>query len=372
MSGTLDRAEAYLDLGRYQQAAALASQHLAQQPDDASALLVLARCQRHLEDLPAGLASVDQALRITPDAPFAWMLRADTLSRMGRHHEAVAAAQRCVEYGPLFWWSHHTLALVLERSGNGALRRDGYAAALRATELGPQEASAHFMLGLIAHRLGDHRTARAAYGTTLRLDPQSSEAHNNLAMLDQRRSWSSRRAWSRAAEGFVTSASLDVEDTHARFNLEGMAWGVAASARWCAFAGMAVALVSTQGGRSGGQDGGGPAGPLVGALLLVLMWGAWFLWQRSRMTPRVRRTMALVARGCPPVLVMAAAVALPALHSLVTVVSAVALPAVDTGVLAACAGLLFWNLILTYWISRVFLGRRAPGRRARRGAGGPG
>ncbi|RSS79591.1 tetratricopeptide repeat protein [Streptomyces sp. WAC06614] len=369
MSATLDRAEAYLDLGRYQQAAALASQHLAQHPDDASALIVLARCQRHLEQLPAGLATVDEALRLTPDDPFAWMLRADTLSRMGRHQEAVAAAHRTVECGPLFWWSHHTYALVLERSGNRALRMDGYTAALRAVELGPQEASAHFMLGLVAHRLGDHRTARSAYTTTLRLDPQSSEAHNNLAMLDQRRSWFNRRAWSRAAEGFVTSASLDVEDTHARFNLEGMAWGVAASARWCAFAGMAIALICTRGAGPGYAGGvGGSVGPLVGGLLLVLMWTGWILWQRSRMTPRVRRAMLLVARSCPPVLAMAAVVALSAVHSFLTV----ALSAADTRVMAGFAGLLFWALILTYWLSRVFLNRRAPERRRQRAQGRPG
>ncbi|MBW5485172.1 tetratricopeptide repeat protein [Streptomyces bambusae] len=366
MSGsTIDRAELFHDLGRYPQAAELAARHLAGQPDDTRALILLARCQRSMGDLNAALATVEEALRLEPDDAYPWMVRADTLSKLGRLQEAVAAARRAVELAPLFWGSHHALAVVLERSGNRALRTDAYAVARHATSLAPEEASAHFMVGLIAQRLGDLRTARTAYETTLRLDPQSSEAHNNLAMLDQRRSAFNPRAWTRAAEGFVNSAALDVEDTYARYNLEGMAWGVAASARWVALAGMFVSMVSTYGLRSGSPEADGYSGPLIGGLLLVLMWSGWLLWQRGRISHRVRGPLLMIARRCPPVLAMAAAVAMLALHS----VAAVALPLVDPPIMGGLAGLLFWNLILTYWISRVFLGRRSPVRRQRRTGG---
>lgn len=43
-SRALRQADALFDLGRYEQAATLAAQHLAGAPDDAPALVLLARC----------------------------------------------------------------------------------------------------------------------------------------------------------------------------------------------------------------------------------------------------------------------------------------------------------------------------------------
>lgn len=223
--GGLDRAEALHDLGRFAQAAALVGAHLAEHPDDGRALILLARCRRSLGDPAGALRCVDEALRVAPDDTYAWLVRVDTLTKLGRFAEAEQAAHRCIALSPLFWGGHHCLAVVLEQGGQRGRRKEAYDAARRATELEPQAPAAHFMVGLLAHRLGDRATARLAYETTLRLDPENSEAHNNLATLHMRRSWFSRAAWTRAAEGFVDSAALDRDDRHARHNLEAMAWG---------------------------------------------------------------------------------------------------------------------------------------------------
>ncbi|MBT2455755.1 tetratricopeptide repeat protein [Streptomyces sp. ISL-86] len=122
MSRALQQADALFDLGRYEQAAALAAQHLAGDPDDATALVLLARCR---------------------------------------------------------------------------------------------------------HRLGDEQQAL----TTV-------EAHNNLSLLHLRRRWLRPGSWTRAAEGFVQSAALDLNDRQARYNLETMAWGTVAGSRWVALAGI--------------------------------------------------------------------------------------------------------------------------------------
>ncbi|MET9700457.1 tetratricopeptide repeat protein [Streptomyces sp. NPDC006529] len=357
--GGLDRADALHDLGRFAQAAALAGARLAQHPDDARALILLARCRRSLGDLPGALACVDDALRVAPDDTYAWLVRVDTLVRLGRFAEAEEAAHRCIALSPHFWGGHHCLAVVLEQSRQRGRRHEAYLAARRATELEPQAASAHFMVGLLAHRLGDRATARLAYETTLRLDPENSEAHNNLATLDMRRSWFSRAAWTRAAEGFVASAALDVEDRHARFNLEAMAWGIAAGGRWPALLGFVVSLV----GRAPQSAGGGAraAATVTGAVLLLALWSGWALWQRGKLSPRLRRPLLLTARGCPPVVAMAVAVAVMAAYSVVVM----ALPSLGAGVVGALAVPLFWGLILTYWISRAALNRRSPDRRGR-------
>ncbi|MFJ3923254.1 tetratricopeptide repeat protein [Streptomyces sp. NPDC090022] len=357
MSGALERADLLYDLGRHDEAAALASQHLAQHPGDAKALVLLARCRRSLRDLPGALATIEEALRAEPDSVYAWMVRADTLSRLGRLHEAVASARRCVELAPLFWGSHHTLALVLERSTNRVLHKDAYASARRAVELEPQEASAHFMVGLTAHRVGDHTTARAAYETTLRLDPQSSEAHNNLALLDRKRGRFSSRAWRRAVEGFAESAALDADDRHARFNLETMAWSVAASARWSTLGGSVIALVTTV------VPDAPAAVPWAGAALVAVLWGGWVLWQRHRIPPRLRRPMLMIVRGCRPVRAMALAAGLLGLYAVALfVMAAFGVRAADRVVLGGVGAALFWFMIVTYWAGRVAMRQRAPGR----------
>ncbi|MFJ7203458.1 tetratricopeptide repeat protein [Streptomyces sp. NPDC098789] len=358
-AGGLDRADALHDLGRFEQAAALASTHLSEHPDDAGALILLARCRRSLGDVAGALRSVDDALRVAPDDIYAWLVRVDVLSKLGRFAEAEGAARRCIEIGPLFWGSHHCLAVVLEQSGQRSRRTEAYVAARRATELEPEAAAAHFMVGLLAHRLGDRATARLAYETTLRLDPENSEAHNNLATLHMRRSWFSRAAWTRAAEGFVDSAALDLEDRHARFNLEAMAWGVAAGARWPALVGFVLSLGCRP---PGGTDGATRAAvTAVGAVLIVALWAGWVLWQRGKISPRLRRPMLHTARSCPPVVAMAVAVAVMALGS----VAVLALPVLGAGLVGWLAVPIFWGLILTYWISRAALNRRAPSRRGR-------
>ncbi|MER5733529.1 tetratricopeptide repeat protein [Streptomyces sp. NPDC002138] len=351
--GGLDRADALHDLGRFEQAAALAGVHLAEHPDDVRALILLARCRRSLGDPVGALESVDEALRVAPDDTYAWLVRVDTLTKLGRFAEAEQAAHRCIALSPHFWGGHHCLAVVLEQSGQRGRRHEAYLAARRATELEPEAPAAHFMVGLLAHRLGDRATARLAYETTLRLDPENSEAHNNLATLHMRRSWFSRAAWTRAAEGFVDSAALDLEDRHARFNLETMAWGLVAGARWPALIGFILAI--------GFQvpEGGDLTRTLAGAAAVTGLWTAWALWQRGKISPRLRRPMLLTARSCRPVIAMAVPVVAMGLYSLVVL----ALPGLGAGLLGALAVPLFWGLILTYWISRAALNRRSPGRR---------
>ncbi|MDJ0383111.1 tetratricopeptide repeat protein [Streptomyces sp. G-G2] len=353
----LERGEALHDLGRFEQAAAVVGAYLAQRPEDPRALVVLARCRRALGDLPGALRSADEALRCGPDDVSARLVRTDVLTTLGRFPEAEQSARHGVELAPLFWGVHYSLAVVLERGGQRGRRGEAYDAARRATELGPDVASAHFMVGLLAHRLGDRVTAELAYETSLSLDPESSEAHNNLATLHLRRSWFSRSAWTRAAEGFVASAALDLEDRHARYNLEAMAWGIAAGARWPALVGF-VLSVGTRA-PEGTSATERAVATVLGSVLLLGLWAGWALWQRGRISPRLRRPMLLTARSCPPVIAMAAVVALTALYAVVVI----ALPMLAAGVVGGLGAPLIVGLVLTYWITRTALGRRSPDRR---------
>ncbi|MGA5164938.1 MULTISPECIES: tetratricopeptide repeat protein [Streptomyces] len=360
---SLDRAEALYDLERYDQAAALTAQHLAHHPDDARALGLLARCRRHLGDRTEALRLADEALRADPQLPSAWFLRADLLAHGPAGGPQWAAAEDSARRGlalvPNHWTGYHVLGTILMRSENPARRHEAYALALRSVELGPEEDATHFLLGLAAYHLGDHATAERAYENALRLNPASSEAHNNLSLLHLRRRFRRRGAWTRAAEGFVDSAALDLDDREARFNLETMAWGTAAGARWVALAGFLAASVGSAQLRTGGTGTGAVVAEAVGVAVFLALWGGWALWMLRRVPPRLRRPLLLISRGCPPVLWMAGAVALLGLES----AAVLALPTAGAGVVAGLGGPLFWAVVITYWVSRSALKRRAPGRR---------
>ncbi|MET9887391.1 tetratricopeptide repeat protein [Streptomyces sp. NPDC006430] len=183
MSRALQHADALFDLGRYEQAAALAAQHLAADPDDATALVLLARCRHRLGDEQQALTTVEQALRVAPESVSAWLMHTHVLLALKEYEQAESSARRAVELAPQYWGSHYTLGIVLDRAVRGKRKRAAYESARTAAALAPEESDAHFLVGLTAHRTGNHRVAQQAYETALRLNPDSSEAHNNLSLL---------------------------------------------------------------------------------------------------------------------------------------------------------------------------------------------
>ncbi|MBD0711220.1 MULTISPECIES: tetratricopeptide repeat protein [unclassified Streptomyces] len=350
------RAEALYDTGRFSQAGELVARHLATDPEDAEALVLLARCLHREGDDRAALDAVERALRARPELLMAWLMRVQVLMGLKRYPEAEAAARHAVGLGPQHWGTHYALGTVLSQSVRAERTAEAYEAARTAVSLAPEEDAAHFLVGLAAQRRGDHATARRAYETTLRLNPQSSEAHNNLSLLRLRRHRFRSGEWTRAAEGFVASAALDLHDRKARYNLEAMAWNTVAGARWVALLGFVVSTVAA-GGVRGGLTGAEAVVPLVtGALVLLGAWGGWALWMNRRVPPRLRRPLFLVARSCRPVIAMAVAVGLLGLYSVATL----ALWSFGTGLTLGLGTPLFWAVLITYWVSRSALNRRAP------------
>ncbi|MER8237336.1 tetratricopeptide repeat protein [Streptomyces sp. NPDC094049] len=350
------RAEALYDTGRYAQAGELVARHLATEPEDAEALVLLARCHHRAEDHPAALDAVERALSAEPELLAGVLMRVQILLGLKRYPEAEATARHSVRLAPQHWGTHYALATVLSRSVNRARNTEAYEAARTAVQLAPEEDAAHFLVGLTAQRRRDHATARRAYETTLRLNPQSSEAHNNLSLLRLRRRWFRRGAWTQAAEGFVASAALDLQDRKARHNLEAMAWNTVAGARWVALAGFLASAFGAAPVRDGATGADAVVPFVIGAAVLLGAWGGWALWMARRVPPRLRRPLFLVARSCRPVIAMAAAVGLLGLYSAVTM----ALWSFGTGVVGGLGTPLFWAVIITYWVSRSALNRRAP------------
>ncbi|MFB6810590.1 tetratricopeptide repeat protein [Streptomyces sp. NPDC056387] len=345
MSRALQQADALFDLGRHEQAAALAARHLAGAPDDATALVLLARCRDRLGDAQEALTSVEHALRVAPESVSAWMLHAHVLLSLKKNGQAEDSARRAVELAPQLWASHYTLGVVLDRSARRKRRRAAYESALRAVALAPEESDAHVLLGVTAHHTGNHRVAQQAYETALRLNPDNGAAHNNLSLLHLRRRWLRPGSWTRAAEGFVQAAALDLDDHHARHNLENMAWGTLLGSRWVAFAGTVTVSLGSARLRAGAAGTDALVTHLVCAAVLIGGWGGWLWWQTRRVPPHLRRPLLLVSRGSRPVVGMALAVALLIVHAAVALVlwrsalfSALAIPLVFFALVISVAG----------------------------------
>ncbi|MEV7617324.1 tetratricopeptide repeat protein [Streptomyces sp. NPDC089799] len=369
MSRALQQADALFDLGRYAQAAALAARHLAGDPDDATALVLLARCRHRLGDAQQALPAVEQALHVAPESVTAWLTHAHVLLALKRYEQAEGSARRAVELAPQHWGSHYTLGTVLDGAvEDGAVRhrafrrravlakhrRAAHESARTAAALAPEESDAHFLVGLTAHRTGNHRVARHAYETALRLDPDSSAAHNNLSLLHLRHGWFRRGSWARAAEGFVQAAALDLNDRQARHNLEIMAWGTVVGSRWVALAGMIAVAVGSAHLRAGASGSDALVTYLVCAAVLVGSWGGWLLWQARRVPPHLRRPLLLVSRGCRQVLGMAFAIALLIVHS------SLALVLWHSALFGALAIPLFFFALVMSVAGRTALRQRAP------------
>ncbi|MER7946898.1 tetratricopeptide repeat protein [Streptomyces sp. NPDC096079] len=359
-STALARAEALYETGRYAQAGELVARHLAGEPEDADALVLLARCHHRAGDRAAALDAADQALRAQPELLGGWLMRAHVLLAERRFQEAEATARHAVALAPHYWGTHYALGTALaehaEHARTPARTVEAYEAARTAVGLAPEEDAAHFLVGLTAQRRGDHATAQRAYETTLRLNPQSSEAHNNLSLLRLRRRWFRRGAWTQAAEGFVASAALDLQDRKARYNLEAMAWNTAAGARWVALLGFLASAVTLAAIPTPATWADAAVPLLAGGAAVLGAWAGWAVWMARRVPPRLRRPMLLVARNCRPVLFMAGAVGLLGLHSLATLV----LWSSASDAVSGVGTVLFWGVILTYWVSRSALNRRMP------------
>ncbi|MFG2715601.1 tetratricopeptide repeat protein [Streptomyces goshikiensis] len=345
MSRALQQADALFDLGRHEQAAALAAQHLTGDPDDANALVLLARCRHSLGDEQQALTSVEHALRVAPESVSSWLTRTHILLALKAYEQAEGSARRAVELAPQHWASHYTLGMVLARDARRKRKRAAYESARRAVALAPEESDAHVLVGLTAHHTGNHRVAQQSYETALRLNPDNSTAHNNLSLLHLRRHWLRPGSWTRAAEGFVQAAALDLEDRHARRNLENMAWGTLMGSRWVAFAGTVAVALGSAHLRAGAAGTDALVTCLVSAAVLVGGWGGWLLWQARRVPPHLRRPLLLVARGCRPVLGMALPIALLIVHAALALVlwrsalfSALAIPLVFFALVMSVAG----------------------------------
>jgi tetratricopeptide (TPR) repeat protein len=179
------RVEVLCQLDRAEEAVPLLELALAENPDSADLWRHLAYVQAQLDQPSAALEATGRSLEIEPDEEWAHRLASLALDKLGRHADAIAAAQQATRLDPDNWRAHVRLALALLAAGGR--HREAWAVATHAAELAPHEPEVHNTVGAMALAVDDYTQAENAFRHVLELDPDNAKAIHNLALVERAR-----------------------------------------------------------------------------------------------------------------------------------------------------------------------------------------
>jgi tetratricopeptide (TPR) repeat protein len=180
MEQASQRASTLLDLGRPQEALAGLATALAQDPDSAPLLCLLARAHLAVGNATYAVSAAEAAIAADPENEWAYRVASVAYEEQGRPADAVQVATRSVALAPNLWLTHTRLALALSANNDQAA---ALTSANSAVSLEPNEADPHFAIGLITMRSGQSDLAERAFLRVLSIQPQHSAALNNLGKL---------------------------------------------------------------------------------------------------------------------------------------------------------------------------------------------
>ncbi|BCJ49473.1 hypothetical protein Asp14428_09480 [Actinoplanes sp. NBRC 14428] len=172
------------EIGRYADAEAKLRTALADDPDDADLLILLAYARRRQQNYLPALQACDAAIAADPISSGAHAERAEVLITLIRGRDATAAAEEAVRLDPARPGGH----LVLARALATANRLDEACAAARhGLSLDPQSVEALLTVAEVERYAGRRDNAGEAVRAALALDPENTYGRWLTAMLDAER-----------------------------------------------------------------------------------------------------------------------------------------------------------------------------------------
>lgn len=236
MSDAVSRASMLINAGRPADAVTMLAAHLASQPGDVEALLVLGQAQLDADTFSNARDTAMQAMAAAPDDFRSHLLAGQACLALLNGHYAVEHFESAIRLEPQSLQAHVALAAALYSS-------DRLAEALeqvdRAIEMNPLVAESHGLRGDILNGLKRRREARQAYATALRLDPSAAGTHNNIAVMELRRG-----RLSEATSALDRALRSDPQLAEARSNVLVIPRLIARRARVLGFVAFVVALVA--------------------------------------------------------------------------------------------------------------------------------
>ncbi len=171
-----------LELGRHQDAEALAASMLKADPQDQRAWCLLSQTIMGQGDYERSAAAARSALAIDAESEWAYRLLSTCEQRMGHARVAADAAAVAVRLAPQTWQAHARLAEAL--AGLGGHEEEARATMQRALALAPDSPIAHVMAAKIERAARRYDEAARAIERALAIDPDNAGALNELGRLE--------------------------------------------------------------------------------------------------------------------------------------------------------------------------------------------
>ncbi|PQO43759.1 tetratricopeptide repeat protein [Blastopirellula marina] len=210
-SEKIKRANLLVEQCRYQQAADLFLEVLAETPEHPVALATLGWCQTNCGYSDQGEANVVRALQLAPDDDFIHQVHALCLGAQGRYAEGEAAIRRALAVQPTFSPYLANLAIMLRNQGKAA---EAIAAAQQGLEVAPENIICVSQKMVAQIELGHYDAVEETIRLALRIDPEYTIAHAAHGYLRLH-----RKEYADAADAFREALRID---PHLRWSREGL------------------------------------------------------------------------------------------------------------------------------------------------------
>ncbi|MGI5246077.1 tetratricopeptide repeat protein [Dactylosporangium sp. CA-139066] len=176
----LARAAALLEIGRSTAARYQVLAYLAEHPQDAAGLCLLARTWQAEDDFGEMRAAAAQAVAVEPEESEGHRLLAFALVGLGEPAAARANALEAVRLAPEDWRSYAALAMA-EFDGGHRIR--AFRTIRRAVLLAPDTAGPHYIRAVMFQTIGRNRAARRSFERVLAIEPENTDALTGLGRV---------------------------------------------------------------------------------------------------------------------------------------------------------------------------------------------
>ncbi|AZM51308.1 hypothetical protein DMA15_00845 [Streptomyces sp. WAC 01529] len=256
---TVEKAQALIELDRYDQALALLAGRLAEDPGDLRAWVKIGYCHLGQERPKDATAAADEALKLAPEDYGALRLRAQAMVRDNGWLKVQPVLRELIRVAPHDSFAHAMLAdavwresLVRYGQESGArhltteaidrVTREAADLAMEALRLGPEDIYAHEIAHRIASMAGNGTVSDMLDEAILRIDPHHAEA---LARQTRKAARAPGVGATEAADLYADALAAEPNSADMREQLDHATYRLLRGTRWLALlcVGLAGAMV---------------------------------------------------------------------------------------------------------------------------------
>ena len=207
---------AYLVLGRFQEAAESYKQAIKIKPDNAKAYNNLGVAYFSIGSYQDAAEAYKQAVKIKPDYAEAYNGLGSACLYLGRYQDALESCRQAINIKPDYAEAHYNLGVIYDKLGRW---KDSIEAYKQAIKIKADYTVAYNNLGIAYLNIGSFQDALESCRQAINIKPDYAEAHNNLG-----NAYLSLGRYQDAAEAYKQAIKIKPDYAQAHYNL-GVAYG---------------------------------------------------------------------------------------------------------------------------------------------------